>query len=96
MSLNDTGTKFHELLHKIVTEGVPLLDAGGNPIIVDGKPVMGPPPAAWGNVIRGVLKDNNITCDTTQKENPLVKTAEKIRSSRQLPALTEEDDAAAA
>ena len=90
---------YDELLLKIVREGVPLTDAAGNPVLVDGKPVMGPPSAAMLNVIRGRLKDCGITSDASQSSSPIAKIATHLAAAQKgakLPRLSDDDDAAVA
>jgi hypothetical protein len=52
--------------------GEPLLDGEGNPIVVNGKPLLGPPKAALFKEAREYLKDMGITQEPEEVEGRTV------------------------
>lgn len=45
------------VLLRVLTEGVPVFDREGRPVLVEGKQVMTTPPAAYASVARSYLHD---------------------------------------
>lgn len=68
-------TNLHRLREKLAAEFLALMDSGevvttadGEPLLVDGKPVMKRPSPAMLNVIRQFLRDNGIDRDPIEAD----------------------------